>query len=148
MKVILLQDIKNIGKKWEVKKVSDGYARNFLLPKKLVRAATPEALQELKADMEKQEVVATEDLEQVEELVASLDGYELVLQEKAGNTGKLYAGLTEDKILKELKKKGFKIKKASIRMDNPIKEVGEYEVVLEFDHGLEAEIKIIVESLE
>lgn len=147
MKVILLQDIKNIGKKWEVKKVSDGYARNFLLPKKLVRVATPEALRELQSEMEKQEEKATMDLEKTEELVASLDGYELVLEEKVGEGGKLYAGMTADKIAKELKKKGFNVKGSQVNLEEPIKEAGEYNIALEFDHGLEAEIKIIIEAM-
>lgn len=148
MKVILLQDIKGIGKKWEVKKVSDGHARNYLLPKKLVRVATPEALSELETELQKQEVKATHDLEQVEELVASLDGYELVLREKVGDTGNLYAGISTDKIAKELKKKGFNIKKTNVKLGGSIKELGDYDIALEFEHGLEAEIKIIVEADE
>ena len=145
MKVILLQDVKKVGKKWEVKNVSDGYARNFLLPKKLARPATPAALKELDQEMSKQEEVATEELQKVEELIASLDGYELVMEEKAGDTGKLYASVNEDKIAKALVKNGFKVKKDSIKLQEPIKEVGEYEIALEFDHGLEAEIKVIIE---
>lgn len=145
MKVILLQDVKKVGKKWEVKNVSDGYARNFLLPNKLARPATPMALKELNKEMNKQEEVATEELQKTEELAASLDGYELAMEEKAGDTGKLYASVSDDKILKALAKNGFKVRKDSINLPNPIKEVGEYEVFLEFDHGLEAEIKVIIE---
>ncbi|MDX1608427.1 MAG: 50S ribosomal protein L9, partial [Candidatus Spechtbacterales bacterium] len=75
MKVILLEDVKNLGKKWEVKKVSEGYARNFLLPRGLVKVATPAAIAELEEEMAKQEEAATEDLEKIEALIASLDGY-------------------------------------------------------------------------
>lgn len=148
MKVILLQDVKKLGKKWEVKNVSDGYARNFLFPKKLAKIASEEALRELKEMINQQEEVATEELQELEDTVASIDGYELELQEKADESGKLYASIKKDKIAKALKSKGYKVKKDSIKLNDPIKETGEHDVSLEFDHGLEAEIKVIIEPKE
>ncbi|MDX1535486.1 MAG: 50S ribosomal protein L9 [Candidatus Spechtbacterales bacterium] len=146
MKVILLQDVKKLGKKWEVKDVSDGYARNYLFPRNLAKKATEDAINDLKETMRQQEEIANEELQELEDSVASVDGYEIVLEEKADDKGKLYASVKEDKIVKALKAKGFKVKKSFIKLDNPLKETGEYTVSLEFDHGLEAEIKVIIES--
>ncbi|MDX1607998.1 MAG: 50S ribosomal L9 C-terminal domain-containing protein, partial [Candidatus Spechtbacterales bacterium] len=67
---------------------------------------------------------------------------------KAGESGKLYAALSEAKIVKALKDKGFKVKKTNIKLEKPIKETGEFDVNLEFDHGLEAQIKVIIEPNE
>lgn len=148
MKVILLQDVKKLGKKWEVKNVSDGYARNYLFPNKLAKIATKESLKKIEESIEKQEETANEELKKIEETASSIDGYELMLEEKADNTGNLYAAVKEDKIVKALKSKGFNIKKDFVKLENPIKETGEHDVPLEFDHGLEAEIKVIIEPKE
>ncbi|OGZ61163.1 MAG: 50S ribosomal protein L9 [Candidatus Spechtbacteria bacterium RIFCSPLOWO2_01_FULL_43_12] len=146
MKIILLEDIKNLGKKWEIKKVSDGYARNFLIPKGLVKPATKDELDKLGVMFGKKEEEATVELQKIEDTVASLDGYELMMKEKASDEGKLYSSITSDKISKSLKKEGFNVSSKFIKLDSPIKQTGEYEIVLEFDHGLEAGLKLIVEG--
>jgi len=147
MRVILLQDIKNLGKKGEIKNVSIGFARNFLLPKNFVKIATKNALAELESFKKQLEQKATQDLDKVGEAVSSLDGYEVVLHEKISkDSGNLYASVTALKIAKVLKEAGFDVKKENVKLAEPIKELGEHTVQLEFDHNLEAEIKVIVES--
>ncbi|MEX2145340.1 MAG: 50S ribosomal protein L9 [Candidatus Spechtbacterales bacterium] len=146
MKVILLEDIKNLGKKWEVKKVSDGYARNFLIPKKLVKAATKDELEKLNSILEQKEAEAVSELKGVEETAASLDGYELTMKDKASDEGKLYSSITADKISKALKKAGFNVPAKFIKLEDAIKRAGEYDIMLEFDHGLEAQVKVIIEQ--
>lgn len=144
MKVILLQDIENLGKKNDVKNVADGYARNFLFPKNLAKPASKQALEELKKQKELEAQKAEEDLKKVQEIVAQIDRLEIETLVKVDEQGKLYGSINEIKIGQILKEKGFDIKKDQIKIPQPIKEIGEYPVTILFDHGLEAEIKIIV----
>lgn len=144
MRVILLQDIEKLGKKYEVKEVANGYARNFLFPKGLAEPATESALKELEAKKAALELVAEADLKITEELVANLDGQEIEITAKIDEEGKLYGSITPLRIVKALQKKGFDIKKSQVKLEEPIKDVGEYDVVIEFPHGLEAKIKVIV----
>jgi len=144
MKVIFLKDVEKVGKKFDVKEVADGYARNFLFPKGLAKPATEAALKELETEKATAEFAAELDLKKTEEMVASLDGQEIELQTKIGDDGKLYGSITPAKISKVLEVKGFDVKKKQIKLAEPIKETGEHEVTLELDHGLEAKIKVIV----
>lgn len=146
MKVVLLKDVKNLGKKWEIKKVLDGYARNFLIPKGLVKRATKEELDKLKVIMSQKEKEATVELQGIENMAASLDGYELIVKEKADDSGGLYSSFGLEKISNALKKEGFNVPNKSIKLDKPIKQLGEYEIILNFDHNLEAEIKLVLEK--
>jgi len=144
MKVILIQDVEKLGKKYDVKEVADGHARNFLIPKGLAKPATEAALKVLETEKATAEFAAELDLKKTEEMVASLDGQEIEIQTKIGDDGKLYGAITPAKISKVLETKGFNVKKKQIKLAEPIKEIGEHEVTLELDHGLEAKIKIIV----
>lgn len=144
MKVIILKDIEKLGKRFDIKEVADGYARNFLLPQGLVKPATDEALKQL--EMEKAAVAqkAEEELKMTEGVVAQLDGQEIEFFTKADESGKLYGAITPLKIAKVLKEKGFEVKKNQIKISEPIKAIGDYEIILEMEHGLEAKIKLIV----
>lgn len=144
MKVILLQDVEKLGKKFDVKEVADGYARNFLLPKNLVKPATEEALKQLEAEKEAAAKKAEEELKATEEIVERLDNQEIEIIAKIDENGKLYGSLTALKIARVLKDKGFDVSKNQIKLKEPIKEVGEYDIIVEFPHGLEAKVKIIV----
>lgn len=144
MKVILLQDVENIGKKNDIKNVADGYARNFLLPKKLAIIATEQAIEDLEKQKESEAQQAEIELKKTEETVAQIDGLEFEIIEKIDESGKLYGSINELRIAKILKDKGFAIKKKQIKIPQPIKDLGEFPVTILFDHGLEAEIKLIV----
>jgi len=144
MKIILLQDIENVGKKGDIKNVADGYARNFLFPRNLAKVATEEAIVELEKEKELEAQKAEEELKKTQELVSKIDGLEFEVIEKIDESGKLYGSINEVRIAKVLKEKGFDIKKKQIKIPQPIKELGEFPVTLLFDHGLEAEIKLIV----
>ena len=144
MKVILLQDIEGLGKKYEVKDVKDGYARNFLLPQKLARPGTKEALKWLAEQKEVIEKQAEEDLKKSQELASNLDGLELNIFVKVGDEGQLFESITGQKIVEKLKEMGFEVKKSQIKLEEPIKELGEFAVGIVFEHNLEVEIKIIV----
>lgn len=144
MKVILLQDIESLGKKNDVKEVADGHARNFLFPKKLAEVASEAALKQLEVRRKEEEKKAEADLADTEMLVSQLDGQEVEISAKADEGGKLYGSITAAKIAKALKDKGFEVKPKQVKLTEPIKEAGESEINLEFPHGLEAKIKLIV----
>lgn len=144
MKVILLQDIESLGKKYEIKEAKDGYARNFLLPQKLVRAATKDALKWLQDQKELIEKEAEEDLKKAQVLASNLDGLELTIPVKIGEEGQLFESINSQKIADKLKEMGFEIKKSHIMLREPIKELGEFPVNINLNHNLEAEIKLII----
>lgn len=145
MKIILLQDIKNIGKQGDIKEVSDGYARNFLLPKKLAEIATAETMRKAEIMRAKQAEVQQADLQKIQALAESLQGREVVIQAKEKD-GKLFGSINAKAIAKELKKENLDINDKSIILPEPIREIGEYEVKISLDHGIEASLLVIVES--
>jgi large subunit ribosomal protein L9 len=143
MKIILLKDIKNLGKKWDIKEVALGHARNFLLPQNLAKEATQKDIAEIEAQKEKLAQEAETDLLQMEQLVKRLEGQMVEISSKASDEGTLYAAVSSAKIAAALKAKGFEIDKNQIKTSH-IKELGEHEVVIELDHGLEAHITLII----
>lgn len=144
MRIILLEDIENLGKKFDIKKVNDGYARNFLLPKKIAVPATKERIKEIEALKEVEIKKAEQELGQAEELAHQLEGLIIEIPAKIGKDGKLYGGISPQKISKALEEKGFNIDKKKIIIKEPIKEIGEYFVYLNLAHNLEARISIVV----
>jgi len=144
MKVILLQDVDGLGKKYEIKDVKDGYARNFLLPKNLVKPATRQALKWLETQKEIIQKAVEEDLKKAQDLASQVDGLELNIAVKVGDGGQLFESINNQKIVEKLKEMGFEIKKSQINLENSIKELGEFPVKINLEHNLEAEIKVIV----
>jgi len=144
MKVILLEDVKDVGKKFEVKEVADGFARNFLFVKGLAKLASEEALQWLKVQKELLTQKAEEELKTVQEIASKLDDVELTIPMKIGDEGQLFESINAQKISEKLKEIGFSIKKSQIKLEVPIHELGEFKVMIGFDHNLEAEIKVII----
>jgi len=144
MRVILLQDIENLGKKYDVKEVSDGYARNFLIPKGLVKPATEEALKWLETQKEIEEKKAEEELKKVQDFASSIDDQEVIIPVKIGEEQQLFESITSQKISEKLKELGFDIKKSQIDLVEPIKELGEFPVKIKFEHNLEAEVRVII----
>jgi large subunit ribosomal protein L9 len=144
MKVILLKDIENLGKKYEIKEVSDGYARNYLIPRKLAKVANEKNLKWLEKQKEKEEKKAEEELRKIQEAASAIDGQEVIIPVKVGEDGQLFESITVQKIYERLKELGFEIKKNQIFLESPIKELGEFPVKIKFPHNLEAEIKVIV----
>jgi len=144
MKIILLQDIDNLGKKYEIKEVADGYARNFLIPKGLAKPATKENLKWLESQKEIEVKKAEEELKKVQEVATNIDGQEIIILVKVGAEGQLFESITSQKIYEKLKELGFEIKKSQIDLPEPIKELGEFPVKIKLEHNLEAEIRVIV----
>ena len=144
MRVILLRDVEEIGKKYEVKDVAPGHARNFLFPKGLAKPATQESLEWLESQKEILAKKAEDDLKKVQELASNLDGQEIVIPVKIGEENQLFESVNQQKIFEKLKETGLEIKKDQIILQEPIREAGEFPVKIRFSHNLEVEIKIIV----
>jgi large subunit ribosomal protein L9 len=148
MKVILLKDVKKLGKAGEIKNVSDGYAKNFLIPRKLAEVATESKIKEIK-NLEKVENRKKEqELKKLKEIVEKIDGRAFTIKVKAGDSGKLFGSLTADKIASVLKERAdVSIDKRKIQM-KPIRELGKYDIVVDFKNDLKATIHIFVEKEE
>jgi len=144
MKVILLENVENLGEKYDVKEVKDGYARNFLIPKGLVKPATQSNLKWLETQVEQRAEKAQEELEEIQEVVSAIDGREIEIPVKVGEGDQLYESINEQKIVDVLKKENISIKKNQVKIKEPIKQLGEFPVKISFKHNLEGEIKVIV----
>ena len=137
MKVILLQDIKGTGKKDQIIETSDGYARNYLLPRKLAKEATSEALNALEksrnADKHREEVRK----QQAEERSRTLKGKVIQLEVKGGENGKLYGSVTNDQIAAALKAQhGIEVDKRKLEQEEPIRTAGQSFVTLKLYPGI------------
>jgi len=144
MKVILLKDVENTGERYELKEVKSGFARNFLIPRKLAKPATKQNLKWLSQQKKICAEKANQELEEVQKKVKTVDGREIEIKVKVGDNNQLFESITPQRISEELKKEGFLVKKDQIDLEEPIKELGEFKVRIVFKHKLEAEIKIII----
>lgn len=144
MKVILLKDVENTGEKYELKEVKSGFARNFLIPKKLAKPATKQNLKWLEQQKKIHAEKAEQELEEIQKKVDTIDGREIEIKVKVGDNNQLFESITSQKINEELKNQGFSIKKDQINLPEPIKELGESKIKITFKHNLEAEIKITI----
>jgi len=144
MKVILVKDVENLGKKYDVKEVKNGYGRNFLLPQKLAKAATKKALKWLEDQKEVINKEAEEELKMAQELASNLDGVEVAISVKIGEEGQLFESINNQKIAEKLKEMGFELKKSQIKLAEPIKELGEFPIKVGLEHNLEVEISLII----
>lgn len=144
MKVILLKDIKSIGKKGEVINVSDGYARNFLFPRKLAEEANNNNMRvlNLKKDAERKQKL--EETEAAQKLANELKGKVLKLTAKAGDNGRLFGAVTSKDIAKEIKKQ-FKVNidKKKVNTET-IRQLGNYEVELKLYPEISTKIKVLI----
>jgi large subunit ribosomal protein L9 len=144
MEVILKQDVDNLGHRGEVVKVADGYARNYLLPKKMAMQATAAnkaVIEQMKASAARRS--ATEKT-QAEELVVKLTPVVLSFTRKSGAEGQLFGSVTSADIAAELAAKGFEIDRRKIVLADPIKTVGEVSVAIKLHREVTAQIKVTV----
>jgi len=147
MKVILLQDVKGKGKKGQMIEVSDGYARNFMLPKKLAIEATPDAINTMKMnDKATQERIAREKAEALE-TSKKLRAMTLVVKAKGGGAGRLFGAVTNAEIASALEKQGVKLDKRKIVMNENIKSVGTYTVTCKLGYEINAPLTVKIEEL-
>lgn len=148
MKVILLQDVKGLGKKGELVNASDGYVRNFLFPKNMAKEANAQAMNELKnAEQSKQYKIDTA-IAQANKFKSDLEGSVFTMSAKAGSNGKLFGSITSKEISAEIKKqKGIDVDKRKITLLSDIKTCGEYDVEIKLYTGIMAKVKVEVKAL-
>ena len=145
MKVILLDNIKGIGKKDEVINANDGYARNFLFPKKLAIEATADNLNKLNAKKASNDRKRGIEEDAAHELARKLKEMKLVINAKVGENGKLFGGVTSKEISENLEKQhNIKIDKKKIELQDTIKTIGNYVVEIRLFEGVVAKLKVEV----
>ncbi len=146
MKVILTKDVQNLGNSGDIKDVASGYARNFLIPGGYAEATTKSAIEQAEKIRIKKRKQAEEELKIAEDLSGKIEGLSITIKAKADKSGKLYASVKSEEISKGLADQGFVAGKNKIVIKEPIKEAGEYEIIVALEHGLEARLNLIVES--
>ena len=147
MKVILLQDVKGKGKKGQMLEVSDGYARNFMLPKKLAIEATPDAINTMKMnDKATQERIAREKAEALA-TANKLRQMTVVVKAKGGGAGRLFGSVTNAEIADALAKQGIKLDKRKIVLNETIKNVGTYTATCKLGYEISAPLSVKIEEV-
>lgn len=147
MKVILLQDIKNVGKKDEIINANDGYARNFLFPKKMAIEATNDNLLKLQAKKASMQNKKNLEIEENKKIAEKLNKIVLNLKVKAGANGKTFGGITAKEISEELKKQHkIDIDKKKIDLKETIKTIGRFSVEIKLGDGVNAKLTINIQG--
>lgn len=145
MKVILLQDVKALGKKGDIVEVSEGYARNMLLKKGLGKEATGKNMNDLKLQKANAEKLAKEALDAAAALGEELNGKEIRVSVKTGEGGRVFGSVSSKEIAEEVKKQlGYEIDKKKIQLDNPIRALGVTNVSVKLHAKVTTEIKVHV----
>ncbi len=148
MEVVLNEDVQKLGYKGDIVNVKRGYFRNFLYPRGLADTATKSRLKVAESRKEKLVMKKQQIVDNAKDVLKKLKGLKLILKAKVSDKGKLYGSITEDDILKELKKEvKLELDKEFIKMEH-IKELGEYEVLVHLGEDLEEKINVTVEAEE
>lgn len=145
MKVILLEDVKALGKKGEIVNVNDGYARNFILPKKLGLEATGKNLNDLKLQKANEEKIAKEQLEAAKALAEKIEAGKVTLQIKVGEGGRTFGSVSSKEIAHAVKEQmGYDIDKKKIQLKDAIKTLGTHIVQVKLHTKVTADLKVVV----
>lgn len=148
MKVLLKQDIENIGLAGEVHKVSDGYGRNFLLPQGLAVMASPGMMKQADVWRKRAEARRAELRAEYEELAAKIEGVRLTFTARAGETGKLYGSITTSQIADDLNETlGTEIDRRKVGVE-PLRQLGEHKVVVRLSGDFQPELTVVIENEE
>lgn len=145
MKVILLEDVKALGKKGEIVNVNDGYARNFILPKKLGLEATGKNLNDLKLQKANEEKIAKEQLEAAKALAEKIEAGKVTLQIKVGEGGRTFGSVSSKEVAHAVKEQmGYEIDKKKIQLKDAIKTLGTHIVQVKLHTKVTADLKVVV----
>ena len=146
MEIILRETIDNLGRAGEVVKVADGYARNYLLPRKLAYPATNGNLKVIEFERNSLLRKESKQKEDAERLMQLLNNVEIVIRRKVGEQDALYGSVTNSDVADELEKKGFQIEKRKIHMEDHIKSLGEFSIPVRLFKDVTAHVKLKVEA--
>jgi large subunit ribosomal protein L9 len=142
MKVIFLKDVKGQGKRGEVKEVSEGYARNFLLPQGLVKAASDGNIKTLEVQQTSEQKKKDKEKEEAQALANRLNELTVVIKTKAGEGGRLFGAITSKQIGEALAAQGIKIDKRKIELDEPIRSLGVTQVAIKIHPEVKAKLNV------
>lgn len=145
MEIVLLEDVKSLGKKGQVVKVNEGYARNFILPKKLGVEATPKNLNDLKLQKANADKIAAQQFQEAKELGAKLEASSVTLSIKAGDNGKAFGSVSGKEIAKAVQDQlGLEIDKKKLVLPEPLKTFGTHEVPVKLHKDVTAKLAVKV----
>ena len=147
MKVLLIKDVKSLGKAGEVKEVKPGYGQNFLIKKGFAKPATPEIIAEHEAEIKRKEEEEKAEIARLKEIAQKLDKLEVIITKKVGNNGHLFGAITKEEVANALKEQhGIDIDKKSITDKAVIKTIGEHDLDLKLGHGIHAKLHVDVQG--
>lgn len=147
MKVLLIKDVKGLGKSGEIKDVKDGYGKNFLIAKGFAKHATNEVINRWKADLKREEIAQKEEIENLKNIAKELENIVVKISKKVGANGSLYGAITKDEISHALSlQHKIEIDKRHLELDSPIKSTGIFEVGAKLGHGISGVVKIDIEG--
>ncbi|MGP2656033.1 50S ribosomal protein L9 [Malaciobacter sp. WC5094] len=149
MKVLLIKDVKGLGKTGEVKEVKDGYGKNFLVGKGLAKHATPEVLNRYKAEQRKKAEIEAQEIKTANELAEKLNSTKLTIKHKIGANGHLIGSVTNKEVTEALKSEfDIELDKKNISLKTKIKAAGIFEADCKLGHGIHATLKVDVIGVE
>lgn len=146
MKVILLQDVKGLGKADELVTTKTGYARNFLFPSNLAIEATPANKKKWQAEMKKRQEDFEQSKQEAQDLKEKIEGMEVIIKKKSGEDGKLFGSVTSSDIADKLNEKGIEVDKKKIEVSETIKQSGDYTVKVRVFPEMTADLKVSVQG--
>jgi large subunit ribosomal protein L9 len=144
MEVILREHVDNLGRRGEVVKVADGYARNYLLPRKLALLATEGNKKQIERERAKFDAKEAEEKKVAEAIAERVTGVEIVIARRVGETAALYGSVTSADIADALTAKGFEIERRKLQLAEPIKQLGEFDVPVRLSREVTAHVKVKV----
>jgi large subunit ribosomal protein L9 len=147
MEVILLEDVKSLGKKGQIVKINDGYARNYVLPKKLGLEATPKNLNDLKLQKARDEKLAAEELQAAKDLAVKVEEKAVTVKMKTGEGGKTFGTISTKEVAAAVKEQlGLEIDKKKMKLDEPIKTLGSHIISVKLHREVTAKLTVRVEE--
>ena len=144
MEVILREHVENLGQRGDVVKVASGYARNYLLPRKLALTVTDGNRKQIERERKVADMREAEERQGAQAIAARLAGVEIVIARRVGGTEALYGSVTSADIAESLAAKGFEIERRRIQLADPIKQLGEFEVPVRLHREVTANVKVVV----
>lgn len=144
MKVILLRDVKGVGRKFEEKNVSDGYAVNFLLPKKFAVGTNGAGAKQVVELKRQDEAHKAETQARLQESLSKIVGKTITIKMSANEQGHLFSSVNAEKLSKIIKEQGIELSQESIRLEHPIKETGTFEVPVSVGNGMETRFTLVI----
>jgi large subunit ribosomal protein L9 len=146
MKVVLLENVKKLGNKNEIKEVNNGYAKNFLFPQKLAAIATSQMIKQAEANAQKQEELKAKAVLEAEKTAREIKDKRFIIKMKTGDEGQLFEAVSIKKISEKISENGFTIDEKQIEIGEPIKKIGEFKVKINFNKNLTSFINVVVQE--